>query len=284
VIFAPFGLLSVAHQIDARDVVVVANLGPAKAGEEAFGAVGVGAQTGRIQVLVVDPFQLERAVRVIPGIGFVRHDRAAFQNAGAYPGLRRALGLDYGRQGAPAPLANDHNHLARAVLVLREATVPAVLFLVRGLDVAAGIHAVDFHNLALSPNRHLAQVERHRLPDFVREDEKGLVLRPQVARQPSALLPLTSFTKMAIAARLGAEGHLMEGKQRARHDREILAARLAAHVDGHAELAPRLNDHRFEGETAASVNSKLVRGTFSATFLLACLVVLGVAALTLAEL
>jgi hypothetical protein len=86
----------------------------------------------------------------------------------------------------------------------------------------------------------------------------------------------------------------MEGKQRARHDREILAARLAAelkgavrapaHVDGHAELAPRLNDHRFEGETAASVNSKLVRGTFSATFLLACLVVLGVAALTLAEL
>jgi len=42
----------------------------------------------------------------------------------------------------------------------------------------------------------------------------------------------------------------------------------------YAELARRLNEHGFEGETEASVNSKLVRGTFAVTFFLATLAVL----------
>jgi hypothetical protein len=42
----------------------------------------------------------------------------------------------------------------------------------------------------------------------------------------------------------------------------------------YAELARRLNEHGFEGETEASVNSKLVRGTFAVTFFLAVLTVL----------
>jgi hypothetical protein len=47
------------------------------------------------------------------------------------------------------------------------------------------------------------------------------------------------------------------------------------------ERAQRLNDHVLDGETEASVNSKLVRGMFSATWLMA---ILGIAALALAEL
>ena len=66
--------------------------------------------------------------------------------------------------------------------------------------------------------------------------------------------------------------------------RRFLKAELKRAGVTYAELARRLNEHGFEGETEASVNSKLVRGTFSATFLLACLAVLGIAALTLAEL
>ena len=50
-----------------------------------------------------------------------------------------------------------------------------------------------------------------------------------------------------------------------------------------AALAERLNEHGME-ETEGSVGAKLARGTFSAHFLLACLAVLGIAALTLAEL
>ncbi len=66
--------------------------------------------------------------------------------------------------------------------------------------------------------------------------------------------------------------------------RRFLKAELKRADVTYAELARRLNEHGFEGETEASVNSKLVRGTFSVTFFLACLAVLGIAALVLADL
>ena len=49
-------------------------------------------------------------------------------------------------------------------------------------------------------------------------------------------------------------------------------------------LARRLNEHGFEGETEASVNSKLVRGTFAVTFFLAVLAVLDLEGVSLADL
>jgi hypothetical protein len=52
----------------------------------------------------------------------------------------------------------------------------------------------------------------------------------------------------------------------------------------YAELASRLREHGFEGETEGSVTAKLARGTFSVTFFLACLTVLGIATLALADL
>jgi urease accessory protein UreF len=52
---------------------------------------------------------------------------------------------------------------------------------------------------------------------------------------------------------------------------------------GYKELAERLNEHGLE-ETEASISSKLQRGTFPVTFFLAVLTVLGIAAVTLAEL
>jgi hypothetical protein len=39
----------------------------------------------------------------------------------------------------------------------------------------------------------------------------------------------------------------------------------------YAELARRLEAHGLSGETEASITSKLARGTFAATFFLACL-------------
>ena len=49
------------------------------------------------------------------------------------------------------------------------------------------------------------------------------------------------------------------------------------------DLADRLTAHGLE-ETEVGIASKLARGTFSATFLLACLAVLGISALVLADL
>lgn len=55
--------------------------------------------------------------------------------------------------------------------------------------------------------------------------------------------------------------------------RRFLKAELKRAEVGYKELAERLNKHGLQ-ETQMSIASKLARGTFSATFLLACLAVL----------
>lgn len=66
--------------------------------------------------------------------------------------------------------------------------------------------------------------------------------------------------------------------------RKFVKAELKRADVTYAELARRLVEHGIEGETEASVNSKLVRGTFSVTWFLAVLTVLGIATLAVAEL
>lgn len=51
----------------------------------------------------------------------------------------------------------------------------------------------------------------------------------------------------------------------------------------YADLAAKLNEHGLQ-ETEGGVGAKLARGTFSATWLLAVLTVLGIATLAVAEL
>ncbi|HLL27598.1 MAG TPA: DUF6471 domain-containing protein [Xanthobacteraceae bacterium] len=49
------------------------------------------------------------------------------------------------------------------------------------------------------------------------------------------------------------------------------------------ELAKRLKKHGFKEETEASITNKLKRGSFSATFFLACLAALGLDGVALEE-
>ena len=78
----------------------------------------------------------------------------------------------------------------------------------------------------------------------------------------------------------------MTGKEREWADkaRRFIKAELKRAGITYAELARRLNEHGFEGETEASVNSKLVRGTFAVTFFLAVLAVLELEGVALATL
>ena len=66
--------------------------------------------------------------------------------------------------------------------------------------------------------------------------------------------------------------------------RVFLKAELKRAGVTYSELAQRLNAHGFDGETEASVNSKLVRGTFAASFFLACLAVLEMEGMRLEDL
>jgi len=51
----------------------------------------------------------------------------------------------------------------------------------------------------------------------------------------------------------------------------------------YAELAKRLKVHGFKSETEASITNKLKRGTFSATFFLACLAAMELEGVALEE-
>jgi Domain of unknown function (DUF6471) len=51
----------------------------------------------------------------------------------------------------------------------------------------------------------------------------------------------------------------------------------------YVELAKRLKKHGFKAETEASITNKLKRGTFSATFFLACLAALELDGVALEE-
>ena len=63
----------------------------------------------------------------------------------------------------------------------------------------------------------------------------------------------------------------------------FLKARLKQAGVGYKELARRLNEHGLQ-ETEDSISSKLARGTFAATFFLACLAVLELEGIALDEL
>jgi hypothetical protein len=52
----------------------------------------------------------------------------------------------------------------------------------------------------------------------------------------------------------------------------------------YAELAERLKEHGLQGETEASIKAKLKRGTFPATFFLAVMAAIGVAAVAIDDL
>jgi hypothetical protein len=56
--------------------------------------------------------------------------------------------------------------------------------------------------------------------------------------------------------------------------RAYLKAELKKADVGYLELAKRLKKHGFKDETEDSITGKLKRGTFAATFLLACLAAL----------
>ena len=64
--------------------------------------------------------------------------------------------------------------------------------------------------------------------------------------------------------------------------KRFLKAELKRADVTYEELAARLNAHGLE-ETKASIASKLGRGTFAATFLIACLTVLGLEGVSLED-
>lgn len=78
-------------------------------------------------------------------------------------------------------------------------------------------------------------------------------------------------------------GMPVKEKEYAERVRRFLKAELKRADVSYKELADRLTKHGLE-ETEVGIASKLARGTFSATFLLACLAVLGIEEMRIGDL
>ena len=171
-------------------MVMMAHLRPADAGEEGFGAVRIDAGLGAVELAVVNPGDLVLGVQVIPGPRLVSHDGRPGTDTGPDPGVRGGFGAEHGWQVAATAFPDDHNHLALAVLVLRQPAIPAFLFVVRGLHVTTRIQAIDLYGPAFAANRHALGFGRHRFPDIMGQDESRLVLAVQITGERQSGLTL----------------------------------------------------------------------------------------------
>ena len=81
-ILAPCRLLGIADQIGARDMVMVADLRPAEAGEELLGPIRINAPRIAVELLVIDPLHGEAGLQVIPAARLIRHDLGSLGDAG----------------------------------------------------------------------------------------------------------------------------------------------------------------------------------------------------------
>ena len=90
VILAPSEFAGIGSQISARDMMMVADLRAAHAGEEAFRLVRASA-FGGIVLIVVDTLREEGSVKAIPMGGFVRVNGRRCVNASLNCRNRRAL-------------------------------------------------------------------------------------------------------------------------------------------------------------------------------------------------
>src|SRR5205823_5225889 len=129
----------------------------------------------------------------------------------------------------PAATLADHDHdLALARLIDPQPTIAAVLAIVGGLHIAAEIAAVDFRPLALAADCGLPNLACHCFAHLVSQNERRLVLRPEIAAERQHALALDLVAEDRDGHQIGPQRHLMKREQRAAGDAEILAAGFAA--------------------------------------------------------
>jgi len=96
-----------------------------------------------------------------------------------------------------------------------------------------------------------------------------------LTKKVSFMIPTISWYRMGIAK---SEEELQERAA------NFLKAELGKAEITYSELAKRLKKHGFPNETENSIKSKLKRGTFAATFLIACLAALELEGMNLEDL
>ena len=159
------------------------------------------------------------------------------------------FGAEHGRERVAAALADDDDDLALAVLIASEAAVPAILFQIGGLHVAAEIAAIDFRDLAFAAEHAALHFGGHRFAHLVQQHESGLVGDAQIAAHGERRLAFHLVAEDRDGREIGAQRQLVAGEQRPGGDAEILgkpgigtgARRSAAALVGINAAALRAN-------------------------------------------
>jgi hypothetical protein len=131
------------------------------------------------------------------------------------------------RLAVRAALADHHDDLALASLVLPQPTIPAILATVRRAHIAAEIAAIHFRPLANTADRGLPHFRCQRLAQLVRQNERGLVGRAEIAAERQHALAFDLVDEDRDCHQVRPQRQLAASEQRAAGQTEILLARLA---------------------------------------------------------
>jgi len=222
-VLPPRHFVGVGAQVRPSDMVVDALFGAAQAGEIAFRHVGARA-VERVRLLVIDAFGVVFDRQHVPVGRLVRVDRGIWMDK--LPNQRHAIFFSFRDEWQRAALAfaHDDDDLPLAGLVFRQTPVAAVLFFVRGFDVAAEVRAVDFH-MAVELGIVIRRADS--FAELVTEHECRLVLHAQVAAQLERGIALCTIGENRNGGEDVSNGQLAAGKDRARRDGELGVTGLA---------------------------------------------------------
>ena len=175
-------LIGIVGEVQVAELVNLAVLHPAEAGEVGFGKVVGRAVVRPVFILMVHPAGIEFRMQGIVGIRLVGADRGPFCHEGIGQLHHVALVLVLQHEGQRllrarrkllALLTHDEDAALARLLMLRQAAVDPIRLLVLRADMAVHVSAVHV-DLARKLLDH-ALLDQG-FPDLVREHESGLVL------------------------------------------------------------------------------------------------------------
>ena len=239
-VFAVGGFVGVIVQVADAELVHLAVLHAAKAGEVTFGEIVGGPIVGPVFLAVIDAPGVEFGMQGIVGIGLVGANGGAFFHEGfgqfGYVGL--VLGLQNEGDGFVCALQDvavgifrveclpHHEHAALVrVLVNGKTTVDPILFFVLRTDMAVDVSAV---HVDLAGQGFRLPLFHQRFADFVRQDEGSLVLNIEIAGELQGGNALHRIGEDGDRAKIDLQRQFVESKDRPGSHRKGVVACLAA--------------------------------------------------------
>src|SRR5262249_37428668 len=176
----------------------------------------------------IDAAHVIGRVQRIPSARFVSVDDCATGDVLADQRQRSALAWHDEWQGPTKDLAGDNYHLALAGLHLRDTPIDAIGLPIGGLDVAAGIHAVDLNFAVELGLVRVMDLGTHGLAELVRQNESRFVLNVEIPAQMQSGVALGAVDEDRDRQEVIAMRQLTGMEHRSARHAELPVATLAA--------------------------------------------------------